>query len=418
MPSAFYIAPESSIKYTIVGPSGARAVLNDPSDSDFVGYLDGEEAITGIDSPEIRDSYSDLADNDGGLTGSNLYSRRPVVMNGKIFPTSAADRNTKLGKLMEATDARFADGTLTWTPTGGEPVFLRFRRQLPFRAKGGFNKDFQIGLVANDPRIYSVRTYHSYVETNGNSGTPDHRRFTWASGSGTSLASRNFYIPPGTWDIHIPIRRSTASGTITLTTSNSTGTNTPLTLGTGWQNAIQTRVTANAANVATTLTLTLNAALTTGQWVEVGNPVLTSPDGLTIAADADFATNWTAGSGYTASFVTATPPAAALGQPGNSPARPLQRLLGPFTSGSAAANALNLVTLGAAGLTGSDYAVIDYANRTILKNNSTTMYGLTNMASSWGGLRPYPTTDQQIIYAATGATTATRMETYWRGTWL
>lgn len=51
---AFYIAPEASIKYTFVGPSGARAVLNDPTDPDFVGYLDGEEAISGIDSPEIR----------------------------------------------------------------------------------------------------------------------------------------------------------------------------------------------------------------------------------------------------------------------------------------------------------------------------------------------------------------------------
>ena len=135
---AFYIAPEASIKYTFVGPTGARAVLNDPSDPDFVGYLDGEEAISGIESPELRDSYSDLADADGGMAGSNFYSRRPIVMNGKVFPTSATDRNTKLGKLMAATDARYADGTLTWTPTGGEPVFVKFRRQLPFRAKGGF----------------------------------------------------------------------------------------------------------------------------------------------------------------------------------------------------------------------------------------------------------------------------------------
>lgn len=423
---AFYISSEASIKYEIVGPTGVRAVLNDPSDPDFCGYLDGEEAITGIDSPELRDSFTEMAAQDGSVPGNSYVPRRPIVMNGRVIPTSAADRNAKLGKLQAATDARFADGTLSWTPSGGEPVFLKFRRQLPFRSKGGFNKEFILGLVANDPRIYSKRAYTIYTETNAVTTSRDYRRFTWASGSGTTLATRSLYLPPGEWLLKLPIKRSTASGTLRIDASNSIGTHTPDSLTTGWTEVVQTRVTANAANVATTISLILSAAMTTGQWVEIGDLRVESADGLFPAADATFATNWTAGSGYTASFQSATPPPAIILNPGNALSRPRQRIIGPFTgvapmidfdTGVTPTTAA-YVEMTAASYSASDYAVLDYGFKTILKNNTTNDYATVSPANSpWGGLPP-----EQVcmprIWGFAGLTAATRMETTFRGVWL
>lgn len=416
----FYIAPEASIKYTIVSPTGARAVLNDKSDPDFCGYLDGEDAISGIDSPEIRDTYADLVEAEGGLGGTNFFSRRPIVMNGIVTPTSATDRNTKLGKLMAATDARYADGTLTWTPSGGEPVFVKFRRQLPFRATGGFNKKFQIGLVANDPRIYTLRAFTSYSETNGNSTSQDFRRFTYASGSNTLFASRQLYLPPGTWTIVLPVRSSVAARTITASLSNSTGTSTPLTLSTAWQYIVQTRVTANAANVATDLSLTLSAALTAGQYIEVGDPRLDSNAGQFPASSMTFAGNWVTNPQHTLSFQTASPPPGAVQHPGNALAPMRQRIIGPLSNTYAAlTNSLAQVGLQpSSAYSSSDYAVIDYHSRTIIKNASTNDYGSVDpVYSIWRGV-PADTTAAAYIISYGGATTATRMETTWRGVWL
>jgi hypothetical protein len=421
MPS-FYIAPEASIKYTFVSPTGARAVLNDSSDPDFCGYLDGEDAISGIDSPEIRDSYADLIEQDGGVGATNFYSRRPIVMNGIVIPSSASDRNTKIGKLMAATDARSADGTLTWTPTGGEPVFVKFRRQLPFRATGGFNKKFQIGIVCNDPRIYTQKAMTVYTETNGNSVNQDYRRFTYASGSNTLFASRSLYLPPGTWTVKVPIKASVASRTVTLGLASGTGASTPLTLSTGWQVATQTLTTTNAATVATDLTLILSSALTAGQWIEVGDPILESPAGLYPADNASFAQNWATNANHTLTFQTASPPSSSAYpyNPGNALSRPRQRVIGPFSQIAAGMNALAFVRLyPASAYTGTDYAVIDYGYRTVVKNNASNDYASvpSSPSSTWGGLPP----DVQyaaILYGLVGCTTATRMENTWRGVWL
>ena len=418
---AFYIASEASIPYTFVGPTGVRAVLNDPTDPDFCGYLDGEEALTGIDSPEVRDSFAEYAEKEGALAGTNWRGRRPITMSGRVIPTSAANRNLKLGKLEAATAAFASDGTLSWTPSGGEPVFLKFRRQLPFRTKGGFNKEFQIGLVANDPRIFTTRAMTVYTETNGNSVNQDFRRFTWSAGSPTTVATRSLYLPPGTWKVTIPVKRSAGTGTIAAALSNSTGTSTPMTVSAGnWQSLAQTLVTANAEGVATTLTISVSSALASGQFVELGDPILESPTGQFPSNTATFATNWAAGTNTTASFVTASPPPAQLVNPGNSVAHVRQRVIGPFTTVYPAANALNYFRITGNPVYGvSDYLVADYYLRTVIKNNTSSDYGsvLTTPSSTWGGMRP-DVAEDAILYGIAGATTATRMETTWRGVWL
>lgn len=419
---AFYIAPEASIKYTFVGPSGARAVINDPSDPDFVGYLDGDEAISGIESPELRDSYADLADKDGGMAGTNFYSRRPIVMNGKVFPTSAADRNTKLGKLMAATDARFADGTLTWTPSGGEPVFVKFRRQLPFRAKGGFNKEFMLGLVCADPRIYTVRAFTQYTETNGNSVSQDFRRFTWASGSATSyFASRSFYLPPGTYKVSIPVKSSQVGYTLQIGHAETVVGHTNAVANGSWQTITATFNKSSIETTPAVMGLFISTALFLGNYIEVGDPVVESAAGLYPSNSVGFATNWAAASGYNISFVTASPPSTPITgyiNPGNTPAPLRCRLLGPFGSVAVSPMAGHVLLGASPAYYDSDYLVIDYGYKTVTKNNTASAYGIVDASSPWGGVHINDTYSVPAIWGYSGCTTTTRMETTWRGTWL
>lgn len=419
---AFYIAPEASIRYVFVSPTGARAVLNDPSDPDFVGYLDGEEAISGIDSPEIRDSYADLADNDGGVAGTNFYSRRPIVMNGKVFPTSATDRNTKLGKLMAATDARYADGTLYWTPSGGEEVFVKFRRQLPFRAKGGFNKEFQIGLVCADPRIYTVRSTTVYTETNGNSGASrDYRRFTYNSGSSYAAASRALYLAPGTYTARMSVRADySAPGLYLWTDPTVGGGNIENPAPNTWTTVHRTFTkTTDAATPHSIVLYTSNLPGVVS--VETGDLRVdaVSYGGYPMEANAPFASNWAPASGWSSSWQTASPPDDGPLNVGNAPSPPRQRLLGPF-SGIYASSTPQVGIYPTPAYSGSDYVIIDHRNRTVVKNNSSSDYASVEpVYTRWGGISPgLGPGSAPYIKAYAGATTATRLETSFRGTWL
>lgn len=422
--ASFYIAPEAGIPYKITGEDGTVAVLNDPADPNFVGYLDGEDALSGIDSPEIRDSFAEMSEADGSWAGQSFYTRRPIVMNGRVIPTSAADRNAKLGRLMRACTARFADGTLSWTPSGGEEVFLKFRTQLPFRAKGGFNKDFQVGLVANDPRIYSRAAFHRYTEQDGTASlsTPLYRRSTAAASAAAQFASRNVYLPAGEYDLKIPVRRSTATGTCTLSISPGTSTPaTPLTLTTGWQLLTQRVTVTVAENVATSVRLTTNTALSSGQWIEFGDLVAVSPAGLVPSGIGTFATNWAFGTNHTGSFQSASyPTVSGAENQGNARARPRLRVIGPFSSLSIAGGDNWLVLTPSVPYSVSDYAVIDTGYRTVGKNaTQTSDYGMIDPTGGWPTVDPGAVTAMHMRNGpSTGATAATRLEVAWRGTWL
>jgi hypothetical protein len=73
--------PQYGVKYTLVGPDGGRAVFNDPSDNDYVGVLSN---ISGLDSPDLRESADDLIGDDGGVHGNFYHGRRPIVIEGQI----------------------------------------------------------------------------------------------------------------------------------------------------------------------------------------------------------------------------------------------------------------------------------------------------------------------------------------------
>lgn len=147
---------EQGAVYTITGPSGARAVLNDPADPDFVGLLTGDTAITGLERAGVRESADTLPEADGGVHGAFRYDRWSFTLSGLVDtytdPTLSASRQSKL---LAATDAMLADATLAWAPSTAPPVFLSFRQQQPTRITGRRPKAFIVAGVAEDPVIQS-----------------------------------------------------------------------------------------------------------------------------------------------------------------------------------------------------------------------------------------------------------------------
>jgi virginiamycin B lyase len=147
--------PQLGTKYTLTGPDGSIATFNDPNDVNFVGSI---TEITGLDSPEVRENAENIVGMDGGIHGNFYHGRRPITISGTIYNVvSNEDRNFKVTKLLQASNAMREDAILEWTPDGGERQFVKVRRQQPVRVTGGWSKSFQLLLVAADPRIYSTK---------------------------------------------------------------------------------------------------------------------------------------------------------------------------------------------------------------------------------------------------------------------
>lgn len=156
---------ELNVVYTLVGPDGTTVVFNDQSDPNYVGVL---TEISGLDSPDVRESADDLVEQDGGIHGNFYYGRRPVVLSGIILnPASPTQRNARQALLSRASNAMRTggDATLTWTPSGGVQQQIVVRRQQPLRISGAWQKTFQLPLVAADPRVYSSALHTSTVIT-------------------------------------------------------------------------------------------------------------------------------------------------------------------------------------------------------------------------------------------------------------
>lgn len=152
---------EYGAKFTLTGPDGTKVVFNDSTDPNYVGILSMESS--GLDSADVREDAAEAIEADGGIHGNFFYGRRPVVLQGTIIASSAAQRNERAGKLLRATNAMRADAVLKWTPVGGAEVELKLRRQQPARITGGFVKSFQIAMVSADARILSTASHASSV---------------------------------------------------------------------------------------------------------------------------------------------------------------------------------------------------------------------------------------------------------------
>lgn len=95
--------------------TGVSAVFNNPQHPSYAGML---TEVTGLDSPEIRESAEDLVESDGGAHGRFYYGRRPITMNGKIFGhTTNAERAARSDLIRRASQALRTDGKLSWMPS-------------------------------------------------------------------------------------------------------------------------------------------------------------------------------------------------------------------------------------------------------------------------------------------------------------
>lgn len=147
---------EWGAKHTITGPDGTIAVFNDDTDANYVGILTPDSS--GHDSAEVRESFEDFTESDGAVHGLFYAGRRPWVLNGTIIASSVTNRNTKVDKLRRACYALQGDSVINWTSTGGVAMQSTVRLQSRLAFTGGYVKQFQIPMIAADPRIYSVAT--------------------------------------------------------------------------------------------------------------------------------------------------------------------------------------------------------------------------------------------------------------------
>lgn len=142
-------APEYGITYELTNSAGVRAVFNNSADADYVGFIGGDDGITGLDSADVRESAMELVEADGGAHGNFYLGRRPIVINATVYGhATMAARSTKIDKAMRASMALRSDSTLKWTTSLGAAMYVPVRRQQPFRATGGWNKKIQIPLVS------------------------------------------------------------------------------------------------------------------------------------------------------------------------------------------------------------------------------------------------------------------------------
>lgn len=132
-----------------------KAVFNDSTNADYICGLSGDEAVTGLDSADVRESFADLSEADGAIHGTFYHGRRPVTLRGTIVEATNSLRADKMSKLMHACNAMSEDAELSWTPSGSIAQFIRMRKQQPLRFTGSGNaKEFFAAFVAADPLIY------------------------------------------------------------------------------------------------------------------------------------------------------------------------------------------------------------------------------------------------------------------------
>lgn len=155
-PTAAPIGVSFGSTYEIIGPDGSRAVIGDRTDPDYVGFLDGDDAVTGLERANVRQSAQDLPEEDGGTHGAFLRGRLEFTIKGVIPPdVGALSWWARQDRLLSATDALRADAMLLWTPPEAPPVQVAFREAQPTRIGNRRPKTFMVAGVSEDPAVYS-----------------------------------------------------------------------------------------------------------------------------------------------------------------------------------------------------------------------------------------------------------------------
>lgn len=142
------------------------------ADIDWIGYLNPDDGVTGLDSAEVRESSDLLVEADGGVHGAFYRGRRPFTLNGWIDTnTDLATMSERADKLLAATDALRQDGTLVWKESHRPETGVWFRAAAGgARISGRIPKRFTLPLVSADDRIVGTAINTATIVPGGASG--------------------------------------------------------------------------------------------------------------------------------------------------------------------------------------------------------------------------------------------------------
>jgi hypothetical protein len=165
---------QHGIPYRLTGPDGTVVVFNDPTDPDFIGYLDADNGITGLlDSPDVREGYFDKPEAHGGVQTRNLYSRRVGTLQGVILPEpnwlTYNQRESSLKRASRGLEGS-APSILTWTPDGRDTMMMRLYRQGKIAISGRRPKNFVVPLSSPDAFLVSAALNSQGVSLEEESG--------------------------------------------------------------------------------------------------------------------------------------------------------------------------------------------------------------------------------------------------------
>lgn len=144
--------------YTLDTPAG-RITLN-PTDGSDGFYLTD---VAGMDGAVVRTVVEPVPQADGATVFPAWLGARYPVLEGYIKAVSDADTDENLARRGELEDTLRgyaesmlrADGALRWKPAGKPWRRVTVRLAEAVQIRGGFLKEWQLALVAEDPRVYS-----------------------------------------------------------------------------------------------------------------------------------------------------------------------------------------------------------------------------------------------------------------------
>jgi hypothetical protein len=220
---------ELSLPYVLIGPDGTRAVFGNSdaakADPDWVGYIDPDAGISGLDGAEFRGSLDELVEQDGAIPGPGYDGARPVVIPVVLDPTQRAGAKSILErKLKRAARARRADSILRWTPSDlGIEVELRLRRSAKPNTAGRHPTTVQLPMVSADNLIRSSAEASIVIDPGGAGGIVGYTSpYTSPYGTELPLAGQQFVENQGD-DEAIPRFRIMGPITNPQILNNSTG---------------------------------------------------------------------------------------------------------------------------------------------------------------------------------------------------
>ena len=140
--------------WTITAADGTSVTLAGPSSFPTAGTVFLVEEVTGFDSPNVRQSISDLPEADGAVAGNFFFSNRPITIKGRVIASTSSARNQAVVSLQRALRGLRSDVLIQSTPSGLPAMQINARFD-NVRVTGGYVKDFIISMICPSPVIYS-----------------------------------------------------------------------------------------------------------------------------------------------------------------------------------------------------------------------------------------------------------------------